>query len=139
MPTTTGPTNQWKLDCMQGVNQPADVYKLVLLKPTTTGTYGKASVTYTVGLAGDEVATGGGYTQGGITLTGRTATLVGDNADTDFDDVAIPTATISAAAALIVNTTRANKICGCYDFGATVSSTNDTYSVTIPSGVLRIG
>lgn len=138
---TTCLTKQYKLDTMDGVHQPGDTYKLILIKPGFATNWDETAATYAgAGSMADEVATGGGYTQGGITLTGRSSGLNGSTAYVDWSDVSIGSATISAVGALIVNTTRANKIVSCHDFGATVTSSNSTFAVTIPSsgtGVLR--
>lgn len=87
------------------------------------------------------MATGGGYTQGGITLAGRTSGVSAGVGYMDWSDVSIGSATISAVGAIIVNTSKSNKILSCHDFGGTVTSSNSTFAVTIPSsgtGCLRI-
>lgn len=141
MAITTALTTQAKLDFLQGVHQPGDVYKLVLIKPGHAGTYDASTTAYAgAGSMADEVATGGGYTQGGITMTGYAAALNGSTAYLDWANITISSATISAVGAMIVNTSRSNKVVSVHDFGATITSTNADFTITIPSsgtGVVR--
>ena len=138
---TTTLTTQFKQDCLDGVHQPGDVYKLILIKPGFATNWDATAATYAgAGSMADEVATGGGYAQGGIALSGRTSGQNAGGGYVDFADISVSASTISAAGALIVNTTRSNKICSCHDFGGTITSTNDVFSITIPAtgtGLLR--
>jgi hypothetical protein len=61
----------------------------------------------------------------------------------DFDDVTWPSATISAAGALIYNETQGNKAVAVLDFGGTKSSTAGNFTIQFPtanstSAILRI-
>ncbi len=138
---TTTLTTQYKQECQDGVHAAADVFKLVLIKPGFGTNWGAASTTYAgAGSEADEVPTGGGYTQGGITLTGRTSGINGTTGYVDWADVLVTNSTISAAGALIVNTSKSNKIVSCHDFGGTITSSNANFNITIPgsgTGVLR--
>lgn len=84
------------------------VFKLALIKAVPTGTYDKATTSYTQ-LTTDEV-TGTGYTAGGATLTRVTPVLSGDIVVYDFSDASWPLAVgISASGALLYNDTLSGK------------------------------
>lgn len=140
MAITTAVANSYKLEVLSATHAPADVYKIALIKVGATGTYG-ASVTNagtpgtgsptTANLGTDEV-TGTGYTSGGATLAGFsvTGTTV---ARLDFTTPTWANSTISAIGAVIYNSSKGNKVVGCYDFGGTITSTNGTFTAAMPA------
>ena len=133
MAITAAMCNQFKVDALNGVHQPADVYKLALY--TSAATLDKTTTAYT---ASGEVAAGGGYSAGGITLSNFNVALVGDTATLDFDDAVIATATIAnVVGAVLYNSTRSNKAMAVFSFAST-TSTNAEFRVAIPSGLLSI-
>ena len=100
--------------------------------------------------ATNEVANSGTYAAGGGTLANANVSLTKTNATAstafvDFDDISFTSATISAQAALIYNTSSANvnaSIC-VLDFGGVKTSTNGTFTIQFPtndatSAILRI-
>ena len=121
----------------------ADVYKILLIKATPTGTY-NGSVT-NVGTPGtgspttsnvgtDEVAASGSYASGGATLAGFSATLQSSTGCLDFTTpISFTSATISASAAIIYNSSRANRAVAVLDFGGTITSTNGTFTINLPA------
>jgi len=121
----------------------ADTYKISLIKPSPSGTINKATTNYS-SLSTDEVANGSGYTTGGATLVGFTATLDTDTAILDWTtDPTWSASSISAAGAFIYNSTRSGAAVCVLDFGGTITSTSDTFTVTLPTpaaatGLLRI-
>jgi hypothetical protein len=150
MAITTTLVNQFKQDALAAAMPSGNVYKLALIKPdaaggtTTAGVFGEAgasgSTTYVAGMGGYEVATGGGYTQGGWTLSGYTPALTGNVASVDFADVIQASATIEAIGAVLYNST-SGKVIAIFDFGGNVKSTNDTFTINIPGsgvGVIRL-
>jgi len=126
MPITTEICNSWKLESIDGVHNAADVYKMALY--TGAATLNRATTVYS---ATNEVA-GAGYTAGGAILAGRASALSGDIAYQDWADPSWTNATITARGALIYNSTQGNKAVATYDFGADNTSTNGTYTVTLP-------
>lgn len=116
----------------------ADVYKIALF--TSVAALSKATTAY----AATGEVTGTGYTAGGATLAGFTATLDTDTGILDFTtDPTWPSSTITARGALIYNSSRANKAVAVLDFGADISSTAGTFTVTFPlpaaaTGLVRI-
>lgn len=113
---------------------PADVYKMALFQ--STAALSKATTAYS---ATGEV-TGAGYIAGGATLTGFSPTLDTDTAVLDWTtDPTWPSSTITARGALIYNSSRANKAVAVLDFGADVTSTNGTFTVTLPAPTAAAG
>lgn len=100
--------------------------------------------------ATNEVGASGTYAAGGATLQSATVglTKTSDTASTafvDFDDLSFTSATISAQAALIYNTssTATNAAIAVLDFGGVKTSTNGTFTIQFPtndatSAILRI-
>lgn len=121
-----------------------NTFKLALIKSGMAGTYGAASTNYSnITSNSDEVANSGTYSAGGLTLTSVTPTTSGTTAIYDFADVSATSATISAAACMIYNSSSSNKACSVHDFGGTQSSTAGTFSIVFPvadasNAILRI-
>ncbi len=135
MAITAAVCNSFKQEILQGIHLAADTYKIALY--TSAATLSKATTAYT---ASGEVASGGGYTTGGATLVGFSATLDSDTAILDFTtDPTWPAATITARAALIYNSSKSNKAVAVLDFGADIVSTNGTFTVTLPAPAAATG
>jgi len=128
MAITNAFPNQSKLDALKALCPAANTLKLALLAPNAN--FDKAATTYD---GTGEVANGNGYTTGGKTLTGYAAALDGDTAVLDFADPSWANSTISAGGALIYDATDGNKIRGVFSFGGTVTSTNGTFTATLPA------
>jgi hypothetical protein len=100
--------------------------------------------------ASNEVGNSGSYSAGGGTLAGANVSLTKTNATAstafvDFDDLSFTSATISAQAALIYNTSSANvnASIAVLDFGGVKTSTNGTFTIQFPTNdatnaILRI-
>ena len=73
---------------------------------------------------------GGGYSPGGVLLTGVSINSSGFTAYVDFDNVVF-NATVTARCALIYNASRGNKSIAVLDFGSDKTSTN--FTITMPS------
>lgn len=127
MAITTALCNSYKQEILQGVHLAADTYKIALF--TNAATLSKATTAYSTT---NEVS-GTGYTAGGATLSGFATSLDGDVACLDFSDPSWSNATITARGAMIYNSSRSNKAVAVFDFGGDVSSTNSTFSVTLPA------
>ena len=140
MAITTAIASSYKSELLGGTHAAADVYKIALLKAGHTGSYSTATTNVgtpgtgsptTANLGTDEVA-GTGYTSGGATLTGFSVTGI-NTARLDWTSPTWPSSTISAVGALVYNSSKANRVVACFDFGGTVTSTNGTFTATMPA------
>ena len=117
-------------------------FKIALF--TSAATLGASTTNYTTT---NEVV-GTGYTAGGITLTNIDPTSSGTTAFIDFNDATFSSATITAAGALIYNTTTdggtgTTNAVAVISFGADKTSTNGDFVVQFPvadatNAILRI-
>jgi hypothetical protein len=73
---------------------------------------------------------GGGYTPGGVLLTGVTLESSGSTAYVNFANVVF-NASVTARCALIYNVTEGNKSIAVLDFGSDKTSTN--FTITMPA------
>src|SRR4051812_23061676 len=125
MAVTTGLTNSIKQVAADAVAPSGSTIKIALIKVGATGTYDKTYASaYVVGLGSDEVATGNGYTQGGLALGTRTAGPTDRYGWVDYaDPVWTAVGALSAIAAVIYDSSNANRIIGFIDFGGTKTAT----------------
>jgi hypothetical protein len=108
----------------------ADTFKIALY--TADATLNATTTAYSV----TNEITGTGYSAGGNTLTISqvpTSTNTETVAWLNFADSSWPSATFSAAGALIYNSTQGNKAVAVLDFGGTKTATNQTFTVTFPA------
>lgn len=103
------------------------VFKLALY--TSAATLDASTTAYT---ATNEVV-GTGYSAGGTALTNVTPTTSGTTAIYDFQDVTWPNSTITAAGALIYNSTNGNRAVCAIDFGGEKTSVSSTFAVIFPT------
>ena len=148
MAATTAMCTSFKVEILKAQHNflltGGNTFKMALIKSGMAGTYGAASTNYSNITGNSDEASGTGYTAGGATLTRVNPTSSGTTAYTTFSSpVTWSTATISAAACMIYNTTNSNSSVSIHDFGGTVSSTAGTFTVTLPTAdasnaILRI-
>ncbi|SRR6266481_3332749 len=123
-------TDQFKQDILSGLHQTGDTYKIALGTQAAATTWNKSLVTYTTS---GELATAGGYTQGGITIATYTVGLSTDTAYVDFTvDPSWASASFTADCAVIYNSTRSNKVLCVLSFGST-TATSGTFTVQLPA------
>lgn len=121
-------------EVLSGTHTSAHTYKIALY--TSTATLNAATTAYS---ATNEVV-GTGYTAGGATLSGFSTSLDTGVAILDFTtDPTWPASTITARGALIYNSSAANKAVCVLDFGADITSTNGTFTVTFPAPAAATG
>jgi hypothetical protein len=105
-----------------------NTFKIALY--TSSATLNSSTTAYTTS---GECPSTGNYTAGGNTLTSQSITLSGTTAYIDFADSTWASSTISAAGALIYNSTNANRAVCILDFGGTFTSTNGAFTVVFPA------
>lgn len=125
--------NQAKLDALQALCPSGNTFKIALY--TSAATIDKTATTYST----TNEVTGTGYTAGGATLSGYSAALSGDTAQLTFTSATWASSSITARGAIIYDSTNGNKVRGVYDFGSNITSTNGTFTATIPANVISIG
>ena len=141
MATTTAICNSYKQEILQGIHLAADTYKMALIKVAPAGTYNKSTTNYSDVTGNSDEVVGAGYTVGGATLSGYAVSLGADTltAILTFTSPTWPAASISATAAIIYNSSRSDKALAVFDFGGTITSTNDTFTATIPAATYTTG
>ena len=121
----------FKQELLQGIHDftasTGDTYKIALF--TSAATLDASTATYSTS---NEVS-GTGYTAGGNTLTAVTPTTSGTTAFVDFNDTTFTDATITAAGALIYNSTDGDRAVAVLDFGGDKTSTNGDFTIQFPT------
>lgn len=107
----------------------ADTFKIALY--VSAATLGASTTAYATT---NEVATGGGYSAGGNTLTvSQVPTSTSTTAWLDFADTTWSAATITARGALIYNSTQSNRAVAVLDFGSDKTSTAGDFTIQFPT------
>jgi len=131
---TTAMCNSFKQELLGGVHDlDTHTLKLALIKPSPTGSFGAATTNYSDLTSSSDEATGSNYTAGGQALDSATITLSGTTAFVDFADEVFTNLTISAAGALIYNSSASNKAIAVFSFGSNVASTAGDFTVIFPT------
>ena len=132
MPITQAITSTFKSELLGGLQNftasTGNTFKIALY--TSSATLNSSTTAYTTS---GECPSTGNYTAGGNTLTSQSITLSGTTAYIDFADSTWASSTISAAGALIYNSTNSNKAVCILDFGGTFTSTNGAFTVVFPA------
>ena len=134
MAITSTLTTSFKKELLQGVHNfnkasSPDTYKLALYSSSAS-----LDASTTAFTTSGEV-TGTNYTSGGATLTLKTGTPTtdGTTALVDFDNLPFSNVTVTAAGALIYNSTDSNKAVCVIDFGKDITATASDLTITFPS------
>lgn len=118
-------TTSFKTELYQGIHDLSmDTLKIALY--TANADLNAATTAYSTS---NEV-TGGGYTAGGVVLTGTTINSENYTAYVNFDNVVF-NASVTARCALIYNTSQGNKSIAVLDFGSDKTSSN--FTITMPA------
>lgn len=130
MPITQAMCTSFKVQLLNGQqNFSSNTFKLALY--TSSATINENTTSYTTT---NEVAATGNYTAGGNTLTvSVTPTNSGNVAYISFANTSWANATITAAGALIYNTSQSNSAVCVLSFGGDKTSTNGTFAVNFPT------
>jgi hypothetical protein len=130
MAITQGMATSFKVQLLNGQqNFSADTFKLALY--TSSATINENTTAYTIS---DEVPSTGNYSAGGNTLSvSVTPTNTGNVAFISFSNTSWANATITAAGALIYNSSLSNAAVCSLSFGGDKTSTNGTFAVNFPT------
>lgn len=137
MPITQAMATSFKVEILNGIHAfgttvtrgatTPDTFKIALY--TSAATLGASTTAYSTT---NEVATGGGYSAGGNTLTTVAPTSSGATAFLDFNDTTWSTSTITANGALIYNSTQSNRAVAVLAFGSDKSSSGGNFTIQFP-------
>ena len=132
MPISTAMCTSFKSELMSALhdfdNPGGNTFKIALY--TSAATLGASTTAYS---ATNQVATGGGYTAGGNTLTAVSPTTSGTTAFVDFADTTWSASTITANDCLIYNNTNANRAVVSLAFGSDKYSSNGDFQIVFPT------
>ena len=129
MAITQAMCTQFKKDVMLGLHDlDSDTIKIALY--TSSATLSAATDTYTTS---NEVANGGGYTTGGVTLANASVIENGTSGCFDSDDPEWTSATFTARGALIYNDTDGDRAIAVLDFGGDFSVAGGTFKIIFPA------
>jgi hypothetical protein len=131
----------FKVELFQAVHNftasTGNTFKVALLKATASGsgTFGAATTSYT-NLSTDELASGGGYTTGGNTLTSITPVASSTTAVCDFSDTTWTAASFTTCGALIYNdTATGDPACAVLSFGGDQTVSSGDFQIQFPAAV----
>ena len=126
--------NSFKQELLGGVHD-LDTHslKIALIKPSPTGNFNKATTNYSELTSSSDEATGTNYSAGGQVLDSPVISLSGDTALVDFADEVFSNLTITAAGALLYNSSASNKAIAVFSFGSNVASTAGDFTVIFPT------
>ena len=131
---TTAMCNSFKQELLGGVHDlDTHTLKIALIKPSPTGNFNKATTNYSQLTASSDEATGTNYSAGGQVLDSPVISLSGDTALVDFADEVFSNLTITAAGALLYNSSASNKAIAVFSFGSNVASTAGDFTVIFPT------
>jgi hypothetical protein len=134
MAITTAMCNSFKQELLGGVHDlDTDTLKVALIKASSAGTYGAATTNYSDITGNTDEAVGTNYSAGGQALDSAVISLSGSTAFVDFADEVFANLTISAAGAIIYNSSKSNKAIAVFDFGTTVTATSGDFTVVFPT------
>ena len=128
--------NSFKQELLGGVHDlDTHTLKIALIKPSPTGNFGAATTNYSELTGSSDEATGTNYSAGGQTLDSPVISIPSgsDTAIVDFADEVFSNLTITAAGALLYNSSASNKAIAVFSFGSNVASTAGDFTVIFPT------
>ena len=143
MAITQAVANSFKGELLQGTHNftlsTGNVFKLALY--TSAATLSSETTVYT---STNEVVNTGQYVTGGGVLTNVSPLVSSGVAFIDFADISFTGVTLTAAGALIYNTSNTNAAVCVLDFGSDKTATSGTFTIQFPAdttaaAILRIG
>ena len=132
MPITQAVANSFKGELLQGTHNftaaTGNVFKLALY--TSAATLNSATTVYA---NTNEVANSGQYVTGGGVLTNVSPVVSSGVAFIDFSDLSFTGVTLTAAGALIYNTSATNKAVAVLSFGGDKTATSGVFTIQFPA------
>ena len=129
MAITQAMCTQFKRDVMLGLHDlDSDTIKIALY--TSSASLGAATTAYTTS---GEVASGGGYTTGGVTLASASVINNGTSGCFDATDPEWTSATFTARGAMIYNDTESDLAIAILDFGGDFTVAGGTFKIVFPA------
>lgn len=137
---TTSMATSFKVELLEGKHNftasTGNTFKMALFKGTPTGTYDATTTNYS-SMTADEVASGGGYTTGGVSLTNTTPLSTGGSGTTAYTtpgaNASWTSATFTTEGCMIYDSTSSNECVGVWDFGGNQTVSNGTFTVLMPT------
>ena len=133
MANTSAICNSFKTEILKAVHNftasTGNTFKIALF--TSSATLGAGTTAYAA--TGMNEMSGTGYTAGGKALTSVTPTLDSTTACCDFDDISWTSATFTANACLIYNSSASNKAVCSVAFGGDKSVSSGTFTIQFPA------
>tara|TARA_R100001086_G_scaffold17426_1_gene8526 strand:- start:134 stop:562 length:429 start_codon:yes stop_codon:yes gene_type:complete len=131
MANTSAICTSFKVELLKGVHDftatTGDTFKIALF--TSSATLGAGTTAF----ATTNEISGTGYTSGGATLTSVTPTTDSTTAVCDFANVSFTSASFTANAALIYNSSESNKAVAAIAFGSDKTVTSGTFTIEFPA------
>jgi len=125
-------TNSFKQEILSGIHDlTSDTLKLALY--TSGAELGRDTTVYTA--TGE--ASGSGYSAGGSVLGTTTISTSGSTVFVDFPDLTFSSVSITAHAALIYNSTQANKSVCVLNFGLSITRSGSDFVIQFPNADLN--
>lgn len=134
--TTTAICTSFKAEILKGTHNlhtGGNTLKMALIKVSPTGTYGAASTNYSNITGNSDEVSGTGYTATGATMTNSGVSTSGTTGIADFGNVSWSSATFSATAVMMYNSTASGAAIALWDFGGTQSVSASTFTITMPA------
>jgi len=121
-------TTSFKAELYQAIHDlTTDTLKIALY--TGNATLNESTTAYST----TNEITGTGYTASGVTLTGVSVNSSGYTAYVSFNNPSWTSASFTTRAALIYNSSKANRSIAVLDFGADKTVSGNTFTITLPT------
>jgi hypothetical protein len=121
-------TTSFKAELYQAIhNLTTDTLKIALY--TNSATLNETTTVYST----TNEITGTGYTAGGVVITGVTVNSSGYTAYVSFNNPSWTSASFTTRAALIYNSSKANRSIAVLDFGSDKTVSGNTFLITLPT------
>ena len=121
-------TTSFKAELYQAIHDlTTDTLKIALY--TNSATLNETTTVYST----TNEITGTGYTAGGVVITGVTVNSSGYTAYVSFNNPSWTSASFTTRAALIYNSSKANRSIAVLDFGSDKTVSSNTFLITLPT------